>query len=67
MCGLILVNAAGILKIPILNNMVAIKYLKLPEYAILYAIITGISYFISLKYAKKLFEKSTIKTYNEEV
>lgn len=65
--GAILLNSKGIISITWLKNMVDIRYLKFLEFAILYLIIIGISYLISLKYAKNLFKKSTIKTYNEEV
>ena len=65
--GAIFLHAKGIVKMSWLENMVEIKYLKAPEYVILYLIIIGISYLISLKYARQLFKKSTIKTYNEEV
>ena len=45
----------------------AIEYMKVKDFAILYLIIIAMSYLISLKYAKQLFKKSIIKTYNEEV
>lgn len=44
-----------------------IEYMKLSDFIILYVVLMGISYLISLRYAIKLFEKSSIKTYNEEV
>ena len=55
----------GLINIQFIQDIV--KYLKLRDYILLYIVLTGISYLISLKYAKKLFQKSSIKTYNEEV
>ena len=61
----ILLNRLGIFNINFVNNMV--EYLKLGDYVILYLILVCMSYLISLKYAKKLFKDSVIKTLTEEV
>ena len=63
--GAILLQFKGIINVPFINTI--LDYLKLKDYVVLYVALTGISYLISLKYAKKLFEKSSIKTYSEEV
>lgn len=44
-----------------------LDYLNISDYIILYVILIAMSYIISLKYAKKLFKETSIKTYNEEV
>ena len=44
-----------------------VDYLKIKDYVILYVVLMAMSYIISLKYARKLFKDSSIKTYNEEV
>lgn len=41
------------------------RYFLIKDYLILYLIITGMSYFISLRYAKKLFKESVMSTYRE--
>ena len=44
-----------------------IDYLKLYDYIIMYIILVLISYLISTRYARKIFKKSAMKTYREEV
>ena len=44
-----------------------IDYLKSRDYIILYVILNVMSYMISLKFAKKLFKDSSMKTFKEEV
>lgn len=63
--GAVLLQFYEVVNIPFINTV--LDYFKLKDYVLLYVLLTGISYLISLKYAKKLFEKSSIKTYNEEV
>lgn len=63
--GAVMLQFYGVINIPFINTV--LEYFKLKDYVLLYVLLTGISYLISLKYAKKLFEKSSIKTYNEEV
>lgn len=46
----------------------AIKtYMGMNDYIAIYAIVVGISILVSLRYSKKLFKKSTMNTYKEEV
>ena len=44
-----------------------IDYLKLSDYIIMYIILVCMSYLISTRYARKIFAKSAMKTYREEV
>ena len=44
-----------------------IDYLTLKDYALLYLILSLMSYLISQKFAKKLFKKSVVSTIKEEV
>lgn len=44
-----------------------ITYLKISDYLILYAVLFIISLFISNRYARKLFKKSAMESYREEV
>jgi len=44
-----------------------IDYLKLSDYIIMYIILVFMSYLISSRYARKIFNKSAMKTYREEV
>ena len=44
-----------------------IAYLKLNDYIIMYVILIVMSYLISTRYASKIFKKSAMKTYREEV
>ena len=43
------------------------EYLNLREYILMYIILASMSILISRRFSKKLFKKSTISTYNEEV
>ncbi len=42
-------------------------YMEMTDYIAIYAIVIGISAIVSLRYSKKLFRKSTMNTYKEEV
>ena len=44
-----------------------LQYLKLSDYILLYIIITTMSYFISLRFSKKIFKNSAMVTMREEV
>ena len=44
-----------------------IAYLKLKDYIILYFILIIMSYIISSRYSRKVFQKTVMNTYNEEV
>lgn len=63
--GIVYLQYKGITRLTFLEEY--IKYLKFTDYGLLYIILIGIAYLLSMKYSKKLFKKSTIKTYNEEV
>ena len=63
--GVIQLVKQGILVYPQLLEL--IDYLKTSDYVILYVIICAISLAISSKYAKKLFQKSAMDTYRQEV
>ena len=55
----------NILKINYFSNM--IEYLQFKDYILLYIILIGMSYLISKRYSRKVFDKSAIKTLKEEV
>ena len=61
----IYLNYCGVFSWNFVNNM--LKFLTLGDYIILYIIVLGMSYLISLKYARKLFKNSVMKTLTEEV
>lgn len=63
--GAIFIQYKGLINVSYFKDI--IEYLKFSDYVILYVVLIAISYLISLRYARKLFEKSSIKTYNEEV
>ncbi len=42
-------------------------YMGMTDYIAIYAIVVGISALVSIRYSKKLFKKSTMNTYKEEV
>ena len=44
-----------------------ITYIEFKDYIIIYAIIIIMSYLESIRYSRKLFQKSAMKTYKEEV
>ena len=44
-----------------------VEYLKMHDYIIMYFILIIMSYLISTRYASKIFKKSAMKTYREEV
>jgi hypothetical protein len=61
----VILNKNNIIKIGFINDITS--YLTLKDFIIIYVILTVMSYFISLRYARKLFKSSAMKTYNEEV
>lgn len=63
--GCIYLNYCNILNWKFVSSM--IKFLTFKDYIILYLIVLAMSYLISLKYAKKLFKNSVMKTLVEEV
>ena len=44
-----------------------IEYLKFNDYVLMYIILVFMSYLISSRYSRKIFKKSAMKTYREEV
>ena len=63
--GVIILQAKQIINWSFVQTL--LDYLNISDYIILYVILIAMSYIISLKYAKKLFKETSIKTYNEEV
>lgn len=61
----ILLNKFGILNIEFIKTL--LKFLSLREYILMYVILIIMSQLISRRFSKKIFKKSAIKTYNEEV
>ena len=61
----IILQAKQIINLSFIQTIV--DYLKIKDYILLYIVLIVMSYTISLKYAKKLFKNSSIKTYNGEV
>lgn len=62
---LVYLSNQNIIKWDYLNEM--IKYITLKEYIIVYLIIIILSIFISLRYGRKIFKNSIIKTYGEKI
>ena len=62
---LVFLNRKGIIHIGFITDTT--YYLVLKDFIIIYLILTVMSYFISLRYSRKLFKSSAMKTYNEEV
>ena len=63
--GILKLNELSVINVGIFNTI--LKYLKINDYVVIYAILIFISYLISLKFAKKLFKNSAMKTLKEEV
>lgn len=61
----IVLNSKNIINIAFVQNL--IKYLSLREYIVMYIILIIMSMLISRRFSRKIFKKSAIKTYNEEV
>ena len=61
----IYLNKIDIISASFINTI--IKYLSLKDYILLYLILIFMSYIISLKFSKKLFKNSAMKTLKEEV
>ncbi len=62
---LVFLDHAGIIHNSFIHDITS--YLTLKDFIVIYLILTIMSYFISLRYARKLFKSSAMKTYNEEV
>ncbi len=63
--GILKLNELSVINVGIFNTI--LKYLNISDYVVIYAILIFISYLISLKFAKKLFKNSAMKTLKEEV
>lgn len=63
--GTILAVDSNILHIEFIKSIA--DYLKVADYALLYMVLVGMTYLISLKYAKKLFKDTAVKTFGEKV
>lgn len=61
----ILLNQYKIINVAFVQDL--IKFLSLREYIVMYAILIIMSVLISRRVSRKIFKKSAIKTYNEEV
>ena len=61
----ILLNKYGIIHIAFVENL--INFLSIREYIVMYIILVVMSTLISRRFSKRIFKKSAIKTYNEEV
>ena len=54
-----------VIYIKFINNIM--EYLKLNDYILMYVILIFMSYLIGVRYARKIFNKSAMKSYREEV
>lgn len=61
----ILLNKFEILNIEFIKTL--LKFLSFREYILMYIILIIMSWLISRRFSKRIFKKSAIKTYNEEV
>ena len=55
----------GIFKITFISNI--LEYLKLKDYILMYIILVCMSYLISTRFASKIFSKSALKSYREDI
>ena len=55
----------NILHIKFISNV--LEYLEIRDYILMYLILIGMSYLISTRFAHKIFKKSAMKSYREEV
>ena len=62
---LIALTKYGVINVEFISNLV--EFLSFREYALMYVILIVMSRLISRRFSKKIFKKSAIKTYNEEV
>lgn len=61
----ILLNKLEILNIEFIKTL--LKFLSIREYILMYIILIIMSWLISRRFSKRIFKKSAIKTYNEEI
>ncbi|MCB6993669.1 ABC transporter ATP-binding protein [bacterium 210820-DFI.6.37] len=62
--GAVALVSRNMIHVEYLKNL--IEYMKVSDYAILYAVLIVMSYFISGKFARKLFKKTAMGSYREE-
>ena len=62
---LVMLINRNIIKVDMFNSI--LEYLNISHYILLYFILIFISYLLSTRFAKKMFKKSAIVTYKEEV
>lgn len=55
----------NVINIKLISNVM--EYLKIRDYILMYIILIGMSYLISTRFSSKLFKKSAMKSYREEV
>ena len=55
----------NVINIKLISNVM--EYLKIRDYIFMYIILIGMSYLISTRFSSKLFKKSAMKSYREEV
>ena len=63
--GIICLNGFDVISVGFIDTI--IQYLNVSDYLLLYLILTIMSYIISLKFSRKLFQNSAMKTLKEEV
>ena len=63
--GLVLLVKYHYLNVKFVSNI--IEYLTIRDYILMYVILVVMSYLISTRYASKIFKKSAMKSYREEV
>lgn len=63
--GAVILVKYNVIYIKAIGNI--INYLKIRDYIIMYIILVLMSYLISSRYARKIFKKSAMKSYREEV
>ena len=63
--GLVMLVKYGIINFSMINNM--IEYLNIGDYILVYIILIIMSYLISTRFSSKIFKKSAMKSYREEV
>lgn len=63
--GILFLQYKNVLNLDFLATI--LKYLSRIDYIILYLIINGMSYFISLRFARKIFKNSAMSTMREDV
>ena len=63
--GICVLVRYNVISIKMISNVM--DYLKISDYILMYLILIVISYLISTRFSSKLFKKSAMKSYREEV